>query len=194
MQKTWTRLNGAVLRRACGAIGMLVLIGGCDDNDPIGPSSERVFNQIERLGNPLVSEVFFPKRDHGLHNTKGPESDPLTMAAGGTDVPGHVRDFVASLGRSATIGNTLATVLSPDMLLVFPNRAGNTAGWLSWALGNGYGGRKLSDDVVDAGLTAVFGTLLDANAGTAAGLTSDNVPATVRSFGTTFPYLEAPRP
>jgi hypothetical protein len=173
---------------------MLIVIGACDDNDPVGPSSERVFNQIERLGNPLVSEVFFPKRDHGLHNTKGPEADPLTMAAGGTDVPGHIRDFVSALGRSATIGNTLAAVLSPDMLLVFPNRAGTTAGWLSWALANGYGGRKLSDDVVDAGLTAVFGTLLDANAGTATGLTSDNVPATVRSFAATFPYLEGPRP
>ena len=194
MLKSMTRINGAFLRRACGAVGIVLAVAGCDDNDPISPSTTRVFNQIERLGNPLVSEVFFPKRDHGLHNTKGPESDPLTMAAGGTDVPGHIRTFVSSFGRSATIGNTLATVLSPDMLMVYPNRAGNTAGWLSWALANGYGGRKLSDDVVDAGLTAVFGTLLDANAGTVAGLTSDNVPATVRSFGTTFPYLENARP
>ncbi|MGI8618393.1 MAG: DUF4331 family protein [Gemmatimonadaceae bacterium] len=182
------------MRRACGVVGIILIAGACDDNDPISPSSTRVFNQIERLGNPLVSEVFFPKRDHGLHNTKGPASDPLTMAAGGTDVPGHIRTFVSSFNRSATIGNTLATVLSPDMLMVFPNRAGTTAGWLSWALANGYGGRKLSDDVVDAGLTAVFGTLLDPNAGTVAGLTSDNVPATVRSFGTAFPYLEVPRP
>ena len=194
MQKSKTRINGAFLRRACGAVGMIAVIGACNDSDPVSPSETRVFNQIERLGNPLVSEVFFPKRDHGLHNTKGPDADPLTMAAGGTDVPGHVRTFVSSFGRSATIGNTLATVLSPDMLMVYPNRAGNTAGWLSWALANGYGGRKLSDDVVDAGLTAVFGTLLDPNAGTVAGLTSDNVPATVRSFGTTFPYLETARP
>lgn len=194
MLKSMTRINGAFLRRACGAAGILVVITGCDNSDPVGPTSTRVFNQIERLGNPLVSEVFFPKRDHGLHNTKGPASDPLTMAAGGTDVPGHIRTFVSSFGRSATIGNTLAAVLSPDMLMVYPNRAGNTAGWLSWALANGYGGRKLSDDVVDAGLTAVFGTLLDPNAGTVAGLTSDNVPASVRSFGSAFPYLESARP
>ena len=195
MQISNTRINGAFLRRACGAVGMIVVLGACnDDNDPVSPSETRVFNQIERLGNPLVSEVFFPKRDHGLHNTKGPDADPLTMAEGGTDVPGHVRTFVSSFGRSSTIGNTLATVLSPDMLMVYPNRAGSTAGWLSWALANGYGGRKLSDDVVDAGLTAVFGTLLDPNAGTVAGLTSDNVPATVRSFGTSFPYLETARP
>ncbi len=195
MKTSRTRINGAVLRRACGAVLLVVAVAACDDDDNItDPNATRVFNQIERLGNPLVSEVFFPKRDHGLHNTKGPVSDPLTMEAGGTDVPGHIKTFVASFGRSATIGNTLAAVLSPDMLLVFPNRAGTTAGWLSWALANGYGGRKLSDDVVDAGLTAVFGTLLDPNAGTVAGLTSDNVPATVRSFGTAFPYLEVPRP
>lgn len=184
------------LGRVAGILCLLAAAGfvaACDDNDPTEPDANRVYNQIERLGNPLVSEVFFPKRDHGLHNTKGPEADPLTMPAGGTDVPGHIRTFVASFGRSDLIGNTLAAVLSPDMLIVFPNRAGNTAGWLSWALASGYGGRKLSDDVVDAGLTAVFGTLLDPNAGTIAGLTSDNVPSSVRSFSATFPYLETPR-
>lgn len=195
MTQSNSRFNGALLRRACGAVLLVVAVAACDDdNDLTGPNSTRVFNQIERLGNPLTSEVFFPKRDHGLHNTKGPDADPLTMEAGGTDVPGHVRGFVASFGRSTTIQNTLATVLSPDMLMVFPNRAGSTAGWLSWALANGYGGRKLSDDVVDAGLSAVFGTLVDPNAGTVAGLTSDNVPPSVRSFSTTFPYLESPRP
>jgi hypothetical protein len=79
------------------------------------------------------------------------------------------------------------------MLMVFPNRAGSGAGWLSWALAAGYGGRKLNDDVVDAGLTAIFGNLLDANAAVLPGLTSDNVPMSVRSFSATFPYLEAPR-
>lgn len=197
MLKSRTRINGAFLRRACGAAGIVAVgavVAGCNNNDPVSPSSTRVFNQIERLGNPLVSEVFFPKRDHGLHNTRGPESDPATMAAGGTDVPGHIRTFVSAFGRSAKIGNTLAAVLSPDMLMVYPNRAGSSAGWLSWALANGYGGRKLSDDVVDAGLTAVFGTLLDPDAGTIAGLTSDNVPASVRSFSNVFPYLESARP
>lgn len=180
---------------AASLAAVVLVAAACNDDDAgLGPNANRLYAQIERLGNPLTSEVFFPKRDHGLHNTKGPVDDPLTMENGGTDVPGHIRTFVSSLGRSQTIGNTLASVLSPDMLLVFPNRAGSSAGWLSWALANGYGGRKLSDDVVDAGLTAVFGTLLDPNAGTATGLTSDNVPATVRSFSATFPYLEAARP
>jgi hypothetical protein len=142
-----------------------------------------------------VSEVFFPKRDHGLDNTKSPSDDILTMAAKGTDVPGHIRSFVSSFpNRTEKTITTLQAVLAPDMLLVFPNRTGTTAGWLSWALANGYGGRKLTDDVVDIGLSAVFGNALDAAQPVLAGLTSDNVGPSVRSFSATFPYLEAPRP
>ena len=176
--------------RVAAALAIAIVAAACSDDDPIGldrNDPNRVFTQIERLGNPLVSEVFYMKRDHGLHNTTAPNTDD----ANGNDE--KIKAFVASFGRSTTIQNTLAAVLTPDMLMVYPNRAANTAGWLSWALANGYGGRKLQDDVVDAGLMAVFGTLVDPNAGTVAGLTSDNVPASVRSFGTTFPYLEPAR-
>lgn len=176
--------------RFAAAIALAMVAGACNNDDPVTitrDDTNRTFTQIERLGNPLTSEVFYMKRDHGLHNTTGPSTDDVN---GNDD---KIKSFVASFGRSTTIQNTLATVLTPDMLMVFPNRAGNTAGWLSWALAAGYGGRKLQDDVVDAGLSAVFGTLVDPNAGTVAGLTSDNVPASVRSFGTTFPYLEPAR-
>jgi hypothetical protein len=159
--------------------------GGSDD--ATGPSSDRVYAQVERLGNPLVSEVFFPKRDHGLHNTSAPATDVANGFAG------KIKAFTDAFNRGNTIGTTLGAVLVPDMLMVYPNRAGSGAGWLSWALANGYGGRKLSDDVVDAGLTAIFGNLLDANATVLTGLTSDNVAMSVRSFSSTFPYLEAPR-
>ncbi|MGI8619445.1 MAG: DUF4331 family protein [Gemmatimonadaceae bacterium] len=200
MTQSNSRFNRALLRRACGAVLLVVAVAACDDDDddftgPTGSNTTRRFTQIERLGNPLVSEVFFPKRDHGLHNTKGPEFDPFSMPAGGTDVPGHIKIFVASQGRPATIGNTLAAVLSPDMLMVFPNRAPGTGQlWLSWALSNGYGGRRLSDDVVDIGLSAVYGKAVDPTASENPGLISDFVPPSVRSFSTTFPYLENPRP
>jgi uncharacterized protein DUF4331 len=179
----------------------LVLAGGaaCNDSTTLtGVDTNRIYNQIERLGNPLVSEVFFPKRDHGLHNNKTPLDDTKTMALGGSDVPGHIRSFalfVSSLGpaRTEKTITTLQAVLAPDELLVFPNRTPATAGWLSWALAAGYGGRKLSDDVVDIGLSAVFGNALDAAQPVLTGLTSDNVGPSVRTFSTTFPYLEAPR-
>jgi len=194
-----TRLVAATPKRAIASLmtlGLVVTAGACNDNSSLltGVDTNRQYVQIERLGNPLVSEVFFPKRDHGLHNTKSPIDDTRPMTDKGTDVPGHIRSFASAFGRSEKIISTLGSVLAPDELLVFPNRAGNTAGWLTWALANGYGGRKLNDDVVDAGLTAVFGNLLDPAAPVIAGLTSDNVPSSVRSFSPSFPYLESPRP
>ncbi|MEP6834865.1 MAG: DUF4331 family protein [Gemmatimonas sp.] len=178
--------------RLLGAAFVLSLVAGCsDDTDngmtTTGPTTTRTYQQIERLGNPLVSEVFFMKRDHGLHNNTAPATD---VANGFGD---KIKTFTNGFNRGATIANTLAAVLVPDMLMVYPNRAGNTAGWLSWALANGYGGRKLNDDVVDAGLTAIFGNLLDPNAAVLPGLTSDNISTSTRTYGTTFPYLEAAR-
>ncbi|MGH9424043.1 MAG: DUF4331 family protein [Thermoanaerobaculia bacterium] len=185
----------AIVASAIG--GVVLLASACNDsNNTTSPDNTRVYHQIERLGNPLVSEVFFPKRDHGLDNTKSPSDDPLTMDAGGTDVPGHIRSFVSQFpGRTEKTITTLQAVLSPDMLMVYPNRAGATAGWLSWALqpGVGYGGRKLVDDVVDTGLASVFGNALDPAQPVLAGLASDNVGPSVRTYSPTFPYLGAPR-
>jgi hypothetical protein len=178
------------LTRLASLALVLPLLAACSDNTDnsmTAPSTTRVYSQVERLGNPLVSEVFFMKRDHGLHNTSAPATDVVN---GFGD---KIKAFTNGFGRSAAIGNTLAAVLVPDMLMVYPNRAGNTAGWLSWALANGYGGRTLKDDVVDAGLTAIFGNLLDASAPVLAGLTSDNISTSTRTYGTTFPYLEAAR-
>ena len=168
------------------ALSVLATACSDDDDDVTGPTNDREFVQIERLGNPLVSEVFFMKRDHGLHNT----SIPSTDIANGfkTKIEAFVRDVA---GRNTTVQTTLSSVLVPDMLLVFPNRNPANSGWLSWALANGWGGRKLSDDVVDAGLMAVFGSLLNGS-NTSPGLASDNVGANDKAFTTTFPYLAAP--
>lgn len=180
-------MHPALARRLAALLVLPFVLAACNDDDPSGPSTPRVFVQTERLGNPLVSEVFFAKRDHGLHNTTAPATD-VANAFGA-----KIKGFTDAFSRGDVIGNTLVAVLVPDMLIVYPNRAGASAGWLSWALANGYGGRKLQDDVVDAGLTAIFGNLLDPNASVVAGLTSDNVPMSTRSFTATFPYLETPR-
>ena len=161
----------------------------CSDDDGdggvVGPDADRVYVQVERLGNPLVSEVTLAKRNHAFHNSGRP----------GTDVANHsaeLKAFVKTVaGRNDNVANTLASVLLPDMLIVQTDKAANTAGWLTWALGNGYGGRKLTDDVVDAGLAAIFGSLLDPN-NVSPGLTTDNVSANDKAFGTAFPYLAGP--
>ena len=161
---------------------------GCDnDNDGVGPvNNTRVFNQVERLGNPLVSEVTFPKRDHGFHNTTGPQTD----VSNGFRT--KVETFVTGVaGRETALATTLSSVLIPDMLIVQTDKPGNTAGWLIWALANGYGGRKLTDDVVDAGLMAIFGALLNPR-NVSPGLSTDNVGANDKQFSNTFPYLAGP--
>lgn len=173
-----------------GAAALALVLTACGSSNIAGVDTTHNFTQIERLGNPLISEVFFPKRDHGLDNTKGPDVDSKTMVEGGTDVPGHIRSFLTPFGRSEKIITTLGAVFSQDMIMVYPNRAPSTAGWLSYALANGYGGRLLKDDVVDAALTAAFGNLLDPTAPVLPGLTSDNVPASVRTFSNSFPYLD----
>jgi hypothetical protein len=166
----------------------LAFLGACSSDTVTVASTmdqNRVFNQIERIGNPLVSEVFLDKRDHGFHNSGIPSTDAANFKT-------KLEAFVKNVGgRSTTVQTTLSSVLLPDMLIVQTDKATNTAGWLTWALANGYGGRKLNEDVVDAGLAAVFGGLLDQSNQTPA-LTTQRVPTNDKPFLTTFPYLAAP--
>lgn len=174
--------SGNLLKWA--VLGFALVTAGCDEDENVGPVATRAYNQVQRLGNPLVSEVFLAKRSHPVHGSLGPAQDTL--------IRGELKAFVANVaGRNATVQNTLAAVLLPDELIVQTDKDPATAGWLSWALANGWGGRKLTDDVVAAGLDAIFGPLLDPN-NTSPGLENDNVPANDVPFLSTFPYLAGP--
>lgn len=170
-----------------GAAALLVLAAACDDNGVVDPGTLQTYDQLQRLGNPLVSEVFLAKRSHPQHAAIGPDLD-VTM------IGDEFKAFVTGVaGRSQTLANTLAAVLLPDMLIVQTDKATSTAGWLTWLpqLGNGWGGRKLSDDVVDLGLLAIFGDPFGIDPAGAVGkaaLTTDNV-ATDSPFLPAFPYL-----
>jgi len=175
-------------------VALLATAAACSDSTQItsgsGTDAAKTYNQVQRLGNPLVSEVFLLKRDHAFHGSVGPSDDVASFAP-------KVKGFVAAFRPNATtLQNTLATVLLPDMLIVQTDKAPGTAGWLSWALANGYGGRKLTDDVVDTGLSAVFSDLLDATQSVckpgALPLCTDNV-ASHGAFTATFPYLASPK-
>lgn len=178
------RITRHVLR-AITPLALAATVAACDDEEAVGPNLDRVYDQVERLGNPLVSEVMIAKRNHGFHNTGRPSTDVANHRA-------EIEAFVTGFGRPATLAQTLSAVLLPDMLIVETARAGNTAGWLTWALANGYGGRKLSDDVVDAGLDAIFGDLVTAQNALPAELQTDYVNANNKAFLTTFPYLATP--
>ncbi len=173
MRNLYLILAGATVLTACN-----------DNKDVTGPTDTRMYNQIQRLGNPLVSEVLLAKRSHPQHGATGPAEDNAMISA-------EFKNFVLTVaGRSQTVANTLASVLLPDMLIVQADKPVATAGYLSWALSNGYGGRKLTDDVLDASATALFGSLLDPNNVTI-GLTTDNV-ANDSQFQAAFPYLAVP--
>lgn len=187
-------------RTTTGALLALALVAGACSNDPADGSllspdaalsrdaSTRVYQQVEFLGNPLISEVTIVKANHEAYN----RTQPYATA---TFRP-ETEQFVTSFGRSATLASTLGSVLYPDILIVDPSKDPSTAGWLSWALGNGWGGRKLSDDVVDLGLTAIFSSFLDPNNAVCAPfqlpLCTDNVGTNDQVFSPTFPYLARP--
>ena len=186
--------------RVAGAIAMLGLTTmacGPDSRasvtDPtvaLGVDDDsRVYDQVEFLGNPLVSEVTIVKANHDAYN----RSQPYNTA---TFLPQTAQFVTGVAGRPQALAATLGSVLYPDMLVVDSSKDPSTAGWLSWALANGWGGRKLSDDVVDVGLTAIFSSLLSPTNASCAPfqlpLCTDNVGASAKGFTNTFPYLASP--
>lgn len=173
--------------RRLSIAGLLIIGIACSsDNNKTttGPRTTRAYDQVQRLGNPLVSEVFLAKRSHPVHGSLGPADDTI--------IAPEFKNFVATVaGRDTTVQNTLAAVLLPDMLIVQTDKDPMTSGWLTWALANGYGGRNLSDDVVAAGLDAIFGTLIETAGNSCPALCNDNVPAHT-DYQKAFPYLGNP--
>lgn len=189
------------MRRRSLAVAVAVaglVSAGCSDDDGDGgngPDQPRTFNQIQRLGNPLISEVLLAKRSHPTHGSIGPQDD---VALIGPEALGFITGPGSVAGRSPDYANTLGGALLPDMLIVQTDKDPATAGWLTWLplapFANGYGGRALDDDVVDLALLAVFGDPFGADPDGAAGkeaLTSDNVAADSPILSG-FPYVGEP--
>jgi len=145
--------------------------------------------QVEELGNPLVSEVTIVKSRHVLYDA----TQPYNTA---TFRPETEAFITGVAGRPQSLATLLGSVLYPDILIVDTSKSPATAGWLSWALSGGWGGRKLQDDVVDIALTAVFSTLLATEGHSCAPfqlpLCTDNVPLNDKPFLSVFPYVAAP--
>ncbi len=181
-----------VSRLALLALAGAATLSACSDDDSTAPPQTRMYNQIQRLGNPLVSEVLLAKRSHPVHGSIGPKDDAATIG------PEIVTFVTGVAGRDPAYANALGGVLLPDMLIVQTDKDPATAGWLTWLplapFSNGWGGRKLSDDVTDLALLAVFGDPFGLDPAGAAGkeaLTTDNV-ASDSQFLSGFPYLGVP--
>ena len=185
--------NATQFLRVAAPLVRVVLGAACEDRPDglatglsfnVVSGAHREFTQRERLGNPLVSEVMIVKARHHEHNTGIPASDVAEFT-------GDLTGFVTGVaGRDPAYASAIASALLPDMLITYPKRDGTPVFWLSWVFG-GFGGRSLSDDVVDIGLGALFGSLLGNTSNVTSGLTTDNVDANDKAFGSTFPYLAA---
>jgi hypothetical protein len=175
------------LALAAGVATVSLAATGCgdDNNDSTGPGP-RMYNQVQRLGNPLVSEVLLSKRDHPVHGSIGPDQDAALVAP-------LVVDFMTTVaGRDPAYISAIAPALIPDVLVIDTSKDPSTAGWLSTTLSAGWGGRKLDDDVVDLALTAVFGDALGDPTHATPELTTDHVAFDSPNVTTTFPYLAVP--
>src|SRR5690242_19324067 len=103
---------------------------GADDADDQGDDNT-ISDQTDFLGNPLVSEVTIVKANHDAYN----KTQPYNTA---TFRP-QTEAFVTSFGRPQALATVIGSVLYPDMIVVDASKNPNTAGWLSWALSNGWG-------------------------------------------------------
>ena len=191
MKNIW-KISGAL---SVVAVGLAGCGGGSDNNNGGGAQT---FTQQERLARPVVNEVLatVAERRHRVNNTDNPTDDAGQLK---TDVEGFMK-FPA--GRSDAITKAVSSVLIPDVMVADLSQSGPAA-YLGvetgGATGGKFGGRKLTDDVVDTSLGVIFGNTVPAlglatdDKNEIPSLTSDNVGPGGHNYSSTFPYLQAPR-
>ncbi|CAA9268316.1 MAG: hypothetical protein AVDCRST_MAG42-3107 [uncultured Chthoniobacterales bacterium] len=152
------------------------------------------FDQFDRAANPWISNFFLEKREHEHFNNSTPNEDVARFR------PAIARFVAASAGRDLAYANSVASTVTPDVLLVRTDKVGGgpfgpNVGWLTYVFdpANGYGGRKLQgDDVIDKMLSIVFGNAFGNNNNVSPGLVRDNVDADEKADSATFPYIATP--
>jgi hypothetical protein len=189
----------------CLAAGLLgiTLLAGCGGSS----NSVKTYTQIDRLARPAVNEVFatVANNRHAVNDSDNPTNDSSQLA-------NDIQTFMTgTAGRSQAITDVVKAVLVPDVMIADLSQT-DSAAYLGsetgGATGGKFGGRKLTDDVVDISLGVIFGSTVP-NLGLAAddgkeiaSLTSDNVSYTTApkhfqdgSMGgtATFPYLGPPQ-
>ena len=210
MKNIW-KISGAL---SVVAVGLAGCGGGSSNNNGNNNGGTPTFTQQERLARPLVNEVLatVAQNRHSINNKDNPTDDAGQLK---TDIEGFMK-FPA--GRSDAIAKTVSSILVPDLMKADLTQSGPAA-YLGvetgGATGGKFGGRKLTDDVVDTSLGIIFGpTITDARATPATStspafpaglglvpddkkeiplLTTDNVGAAGHMYSSSFPYQQAPR-
>lgn len=157
-----------------------------------------VFRQQDRLARPAINEVLATVTDgrHDVNNKISPTEDFKELA-------NDIESFLTfPAGRSREIKDVIKSVLVPDVMVADLSQSGPAA-YLGvetgGATGGKFGGRKLTDDVVDIDLGAIFGTTVS-DLGLAPDdgqakpqFATDNVGPEAKHFQPFFPYLGSPR-
>jgi hypothetical protein len=222
-----TALAAVFTFAACG--GSTATITPPPANQNNGPASllgTGPFKQLDRLNRPAVNELYATFAEHQANNTDTPNDDAATIGP-------EIAAFTETVGgRSSAIANVLKAVLTPDVQIA--DMSGTSLSCIGMAPGtcNNYlgietggatqvpkalkpfGGRALTDDVVDISLGATFGNTIPAlglapddnnesdgradasfPSGHRPNLTSDGVSwqSAPKHFTTTFPYVGAPQ-
>lgn len=155
------------------------------------------FQQRDRLSRPVVNEVFAT-----VANDRHKVNDEIAPTQDKDELKNDINTFMTQVaGRSQATADVVTSVLIPDVMKADLSQTG--AAYLGYetggATGGKFGGRALTDDVVDISLGVVFGNTLSALGLVADDgkeiptLTSDNVGPGGKHFTQTFPYLGAPR-
>ena len=157
------------------------------------------FNQQDRLARPAVNEALATVAldHHKANNMVNPTGDATTI---GLDIFAFMK-FPA--GRSDAIANALVSILVPDVMVADLNNMTDKASYLGIEsggfTGGTFGGRALTDDVIDLDLGAIFGGTIPALIKSIPDdmkelpfFATDNTPAHT-DYLSTFPYLGNPR-
>lgn len=162
------------------------------------PTGGGTYAQVDRLSRPVINEVFatVANNRHKINDEDSPANDKNELA---NDIDSFMT-FPAN--RSAAIRNVVKSIIVPDEMKIDLSQGGDAA-YLGvetgGVTGGKFGGRKLTDDVVDTSLGIVFGNTIPAlglapdDHNELPSFTSDNVDASGKHFLTSFPYLGDPR-
>jgi Domain of unknown function (DUF4331) len=155
------------------------------------------YKQQDRLARPVVNEVLaaVTQRRHETNNKDNPTDDVNHLKG---DIESYL---VFPAGRSAAIRNVIEAVLVPDVMKADLSQNTTKAAYLGvetgGATGSTFGGRSLTDDVVDISLGVIFGNTVPAlglapdDGNELPTFTTDNV-GPHSDFLNAFPYLGMP--
>jgi hypothetical protein len=157
-----------LLTLAAAAALSVSAFSSCSNDPTLGGTdtsgSKLTFYQVDSVGKAGLNEVFVPYAQHDANNRNSPNGDLATLGP-------QINTFVTGFGgRSAATAAYVQALLLPDALVADLTQTVSTASYLGWETGgqlkantctgaapNKFGGRAISDDVVDVTFGLVFG-------------------------------------